>query len=158
MVDKVYSWTDLKLRQKLLGFVPESERFAEEVRNRTRAHFESRIKTLSSDVSRDPNDPNYKQGPKYRPDELWDVTSEIFQIIDSKTAALLTHISLMIAAISISSSVADNFPFTKSASAIFVTVYVATGYLCLRCLRFEIFGWYNDGQEAGVQKMPSGCI
>jgi hypothetical protein len=38
---------------------------------------------------------------------------------------------------------------TKICSAAFITLYIIAAYCCLRCLRFEIFGWNGLGNRMG---------
>jgi hypothetical protein len=120
-----------------VGAAPGMPDFAEKIRQTATVHIEPRAGTRLAEPG----------GPTYEPAELWSATGSIFAILDSKTAALLTHVSLMIAAISVAISAAENHFVTKICSAAFITLYILAAYCCLRCLRFEIFGWNRLGNR-----------
>lgn len=121
--------------RRAVGAAPGAPDFAEKVRQTVTIHVEPRAGISGAEPG----------GPTYNPAGLWSATKDIFAILDTKTSALLTHVSLMIAAISVAISAAEGHFVTKISSAVFITLYILVAYCCLRCLRFEIFGWNRVG-------------
>jgi len=62
----------------------------------------------------------------------------LFSAIDTKTAALLTHISILIAAVSIFYSNAVNESFYRILLGFELLCYLCATIVCLRCIRLSI--------------------
>ncbi len=62
------------------------------------------------------------------------VVNRTFQMIDGKAAALLTHTSMMVAALGVTSAVVAD-TFNQQAVVVFeIVVYLVISLLCLRCI------------------------
>jgi hypothetical protein len=90
---------------------------------------------------------DYKQS-----DGLLNISYGLFSAIDTKTAALLTHISILIAVVSIFYSTLDNGAFViKSLLIIEAIVYLTATIICLRCIRFDLPA--VDGDQTHEQQI-----
>src|SRR5262249_15341691 len=70
-----------------------------------------------------------------------------FQIIDSKASGLLTHTSMMIAALGISAPVVANDYFEQGVIVVEIMLYLLVALGCLRCL--SMFGRSGKARQGG---------
>ena len=62
------------------------------------------------------------------------VIMRTFQVIDGKAAALLTHTSMMVAALGVTSAVVADSHAQEAVIVVEIVFYLAVSILCLRCI------------------------
>lgn len=68
--------------------------------------------------------------------EFYQVSFGLFDALDTKTTAVLTHVSLLVALVGVLLSARDLNLWYKTALSIELVVYLSLTCLCMRCIRF----------------------
>ncbi len=76
-----------------------------------------------------------------------------FQIIDTKASGLLTHTSMMIAALGVSAPVVANDYFEQGVIVVEIMLYLTVALGCLRCLSMFQNDLENPNDEAARDEM-----
>lgn len=76
------------------------------------------------------------QGPRKALGERFVFYEKLFEVLDAKSGALLTHISIMIAATVFAFSVEDQVIILKVVFTVILASFLLTAICLIRCLRF----------------------